>query len=1046
MPRDLPPSPHSWSLAIPALAAWATALTFLNLSPTTGLIVSALAIVFATTLLIAPRFARVPGHSLLTRRLPSHPLLRRVRLARSFLRRPLLRRVRLARPLLSRPLLSRRLMTRPLMSRALLTRASPTCALTRSGLAGRVLMRLWFAGAALVRFWPGSSRPTTFRAAPISTPNWIGAARTSSGPVPGSARRLWRNVAIATLTCVAATSASVAIRVHAVSTGPVVALAARGAQVTAQITLTDDPKIRRHRGGRFTQDRIVAPATLTLLQTPATRLAVDTPVIVFAQGPEWTRLLPSQRLEVTARLAQATPGDLISAVLLVRGPPHVLTSPSWIQATAGTLRAGLRTAADVLPADQRGLLPGLVVGDVSRMDRQLTADLTEAGLSHLNAVSGANLAIVASAVLAVSRLAGFPLALRAVLAAVAMIAFAVVARPSPSVLRALLMGLTAAIALGTGRTKDGVAALSASILLLILFDPELAHSYGFALSVFATAGILLLAPRWRARLTGPDPAEAPANAAIHDDSNGSRPVSTRAGDAGRHRDSAPRCGPTSDPAFGGGGGVASAGMLRGAVASDRARCGAACNSATRCAVTFDSVVCGTVASDSVLRGAGTLDTAFDGAATSDDVLASPPSPSAPIRSPSGRRLRLPRWAAEAVAVSAAAQVAVTPVLVLMSGQLTLVAIPANLLAGPAVAPATILGFVAALVAPIWPQAAQWLVIPAGYAVGWIIMVAQWAVGVPLATLPWPGGLLGLGLLVIAVAVAIPVLRRRAWRTVALTMAGVALVVVLVVRPMAKPWPPPNWLMVVCDVGQGDGIVLAAGPGRGIVVDTGPDPVVMDRCLRRLDVRDVPLLILTHPHADHVDGLPGVLRNRRVGAVIVSPQRVAPQESGRITAILARYRIPEWTPPSGSRWQLGPSEVTILAPDSSQGAVGGQGEGSLLNNASVVARVRWRAGSALLSGDIETEAQGELLRRLAPRADVLKVPHHGSRRLDPAFFSSVGARAALISVGADNDYGHPAPSTIALLQRLGARVYRTDQSGDLAVIDQDGRLAVVARGP
>ncbi|WP_433511108.1 ComEC/Rec2 family competence protein [Nonomuraea sp. CA-143628] len=812
-------------------------------------------------------------------------------------------------------------------------------------------------------------------------------ARAFSGVVQGSARRLWRNVAIATLTCVAATSASVALRVHAVSTGPVADLATRGAQVTAQITLTDDPKIRRHRGGRFTQDRIVVPATLTVLQTPAGlgpplrrgaagRAIVNTPVVVFAQGPEWSSLLPSQSLEVTARLAPATPGDLIGAVLLVRGSPRVLTSPSWTQAAAGTLRAGLRTAADILPADQRGLLPGLVVGDVSRMDPQLTADLNEAGLSHLNAVSGANLAIVASAVLAFSRLAGLPLALRAVLAAIAMLAFAVVARPSPSVLRALLMGMSAAVALGTGRTKDGVAALSASILLLILFDPELARSYGFALSVFATAGILLLAPRWRTHLTGPDPEETPA----HDDLAAKNLTPTWADDASRLSDSAPHSADADTP---------------------------------------------------------------------DVVLESQEPPSSPIRSSPGRgrrRPRLPRWAAEAVAVSAAAQVAVTPVLVLMSGQLTLVAIPANLLAGPAVAPATILGFVAALVAPLWPQAAQWLVIPAGYAVGWIILVAQWAVSMPLATLPWPGGLPGLGLLMVAVAVTIPVLRRRTWRTAALTMAAVALVVALVVRPMAKPWPPPNWLMVVCDVGQGDGMVLAAGPGRGIVVDTGPDPVVMDRCLRRLDVRDVPLLLLTHPHADHVDGLPGVLRNRRVGAVIVSPRRVAPQESNRIATILARHRIPEWTPPSGSRWQLGPSEMTILAPDPAQGDAEGQGEGSLINNSSVVARVRWRAGSALLSGDIETEAQDALLRRLAPRADVLKVPHHGSRRLDPAFFASVGARAALISVGADNDYGHPAPSTIALLHRLGARVYRTDRSGDLAVIDQDGQLAVVARGP
>ncbi|MEV6156655.1 ComEC/Rec2 family competence protein [Nonomuraea sp. NPDC052129] len=902
MPHGLPSSPHSWSLALPALATWAATLTLLNFSPTTSLIVSAVATVAA--LLTALNF-------------------------------------------------------------------SPTTSLIVSAVA---------TVSAFVTL------PRRSRVLQAGSLTGFVSGRTSSGAVQGSVRRLWRNVAIATLTCLAATSASVALRVHAVSTGPVADLATRGAQVTAQITLTDDPKIRRHRGGRFTQDRIVVPATLTVLQTPDSlgsplrrgaagrAIAVNTPVVVFAQGPEWSSLLPSQSLEVAARLAPATPGDLIGAVLLVRGSPRVLTSPSWIQAAAGTLRAGLRTAADVLPADQRGLLPGLVVGDVSRMDPQLTADLNEAGLSHLNAVSGANLAIVASVVLALSRLAGLPLALRAVLAAIAMLAFAVVARPSPSVLRALLMGMTAAIALGTGRTKDGVAALSASILLLILFDPELAHSYGFALSVFATAGILLLAPRWRAHLIGPDPEETPT----HDDSDAESRTPTRADDARRH-------------------------------------------------------------SDSALHSADTLHI----------VLESQAPPSALVRSPPGRgrrRLRLPRWAAEAVAVSAAAQVAVTPVLVLMSGQLTLVAIPANLLAGPAVAPATILGFVAALVAPLWPQAAQWLVIPAGYAVGWIILVAQWAVSMPLATLPWPGGLPGLGLLMVAVAVMIPVLRRRTWRTAALTMTAVALVVALVVRPMAKPWPPPNWLMVVCDVGQGDGMVLAAGPGRGIVVDTGPDPVVMDRCLRRLDVRDVPLLLLTHPHADHVDGLPGVLRNRRVGAVIVSPQRVAPQESNRIATILARHRIPEWTPPSGSRWQLGPSEMTILAPDPAQGDAEGQGEGSLINNSSIVARVRWRAGSALLSGDIETEAQDALLRRLAPRADILKVPHHGSRRLDPAFFASVGARAALISVGADNDYGHPAPSTIALLHRLGARVYRTDRSGDLAVIDQDGQLAVVARGP
>ncbi|GAA3596359.1 hypothetical protein GCM10022419_094480 [Nonomuraea rosea] len=401
--------------------------------------------------------------------------------------------------------------------------------------------------------------------------------------------------------------------------------------------------------------------------------------------------------------------------------------------------------------------------------------------------------------------------------------------------------------------------------------------------------------------------------------------------------------------------------------------------------------------------------------------------------------------AEAVAVPAAAQFAVTPILVLMSGQVTPVALIANLLVAPAVAPATLLGFSAALIAPISPDVARLLVIPAGYAVGWIIMVAGWAVNLPFAIVPWPSGLAGVGLLALTLAVAIPILRRRAWRAIALTAAGAALVAVLVVRPIAAPWPPKGWLMVMCDVGQGDGLIIAAGPGRGVIVDTGPDPVVMDRCLRRVGVDDVPLLILTHPHADHVDGLPGILRNRRVGAVIVSPQRAGPRSGARTSATLARHRIPEGTASPGTRWRFGPSEVAVLAPDPAQADMNGQGEGSAINNSSVVLHVRWRSGSALLGGDLETEAQDALLHRLAVRADILKTPHHGSNRQSPAFLASLGARAALISVGADNGYGHPATSTLALLHRLGATVYRTDQSGDLAVVEREGRLAVVPLG-
>ncbi len=201
------------------------------------------------------------------------------------------------------------------------------------------------------------------------------------------------------------------------------------------------------------------------------------------------------------------------------------------------------------------------------------------------------------------RAVGLTLVWRAVLVVIAMVAFAFVARFSPSVLRALVMGTVAALALGTGRQRDGVSALSVAVLLLLLFNPGPGQEYGFALSVCATAGIILLAPYWRDRMA----------------------------------------------------------------------------------------------------------------------------------------TRMPIWCAEALAVPAAAQVAVTPVLVLMSGQIGLIAIPANLFAGPAVAPATILGFVAAIIAPISMDLAQLVTRPAGLAVGWIILVADRAADVPAATIGWPGG-------------------------------------------------------------------------------------------------------------------------------------------------------------------------------------------------------------------------------------------------------------------------------------------------------------------
>ncbi|GGS47540.1 competence protein ComEC [Planobispora rosea] len=760
----------------------------------------------------------------------------------------------------------------------------------------------------------------------------------------------WRNAAVAVLGCVAAVAGAVAFRVHTVETGPVADLASRHAPATAEAVLTDDPRQVKPQTGDFRRVSFVVPARVEAVGTAAGRTRTRVPVVLFATGQEWRSLLPSQRVEIRGRFKPAEPGELLAAVMLVRGPPRVLSGPSWVQRTAGALRAGLREAADVLPADRRGLLPGMVVGDVSRMEEKVAADFKEAGLSHLLAVSGANLAVVAGAAVVLARGAGLPLAVRAAFAVFAMVAFAVVARPSPSVLRALLMGIVAAVALGTGRSRDGVAALSVSVLGLILFDPVLARSYGFALSVCATGGILVLAPRWRDRMAG-----------------------QRSQMTGRPRE---------------------VGGWLDRVAGQR------------------------------IGTAGRPEQATGRASR-----------------------RIPRWVAEAIAVPAAAQAAVTPVLVLMSGQLAPVAVPANLLAGPAVAPATLLGFAAALAAPVSMPFARLLAHPAGLACGWIIEVAGHAAGLPLAVIPWQSGVPGLLLLIAAAVAVVLVLRHRRSRwLVAAAMGGMLAVLALSTTPVVARWPPPRWLLVACDVGQGDALLVAAGPGRAVVVDAGADPVPVDRCLRSMGVREVPLVVLTHPHFDHVGGLDGVFRGRRVGAVVVSAGAGGGGGGARLSGGLVRRGIAEWTARPGMSWRFGPSELTVIGPPEGPPVESGGGEGVALNNASIVIHVRWSAGAALLSGDIETEAQAELLRRGFPPAEIFKVPHHGSGKHDPDFFAAVGARAALISAGADNSYGHPAPSTLARLHRLGIRTYRTDLSGDLAVVArEEGGLAVVVRG-
>ncbi|OKJ00416.1 hypothetical protein AMK18_17355 [Streptomyces sp. CB01249] len=766
----------------------------------------------------------------------------------------------------------------------------------------------------------------------------------------GDRRARWRlrgTAVAAVLLCAAAGAASAALHGADARRGPVPGLARQYARVQADITLTSDARrtFPRVRGDHSTPVSLLLDAEVTrLTRSDGTAVRLRTPVLVIVPpggaAAAWQRLLPSTSLRITGRLAPPLhKGERLAAVLRPDGkaPPRVTGPPSLLQRTAGRLRAGLREATDGLGPDARALLPGLVVGDTSRVTPELHDAFRATDLTHLMAVSGSNLGILLvlligppGRALRVERggLAprlGISLRMTALLGGGLTLAFVLVCRPEPSVLRAAACGLITLLAIGTGRRRTLIPALCAAVLLLVLYDPWLARSYGFVLSVLATGALLTLAPRWAAAL---------------------------------------------------------------------------------------------------------------------------------------RRRRVPPRLAEALAAAAAAQAVCSPVVVLLASRVSLVAVPCNLLAEFAVAPATVLGFAALAVAPVAMPAAGLLARVAGWPTAWIASVARTGAGFPGAETDWPDGLSGSALLAAVILVLVPAARwagRRPW----VCSAAALLLVLAVLRPapltrVLTGWPPPGWAFAMCDVGQGDALVLAAGPGSGVVVDAGPDPRLADRCLRELGVSRVPLLLLTHFHADHVRGLPGVLRGRAVGAVQTTTLDEPPEQAAFVRRTAAGAGVPVVRAAPGERRRIGTLDWQVLWPPGEAGAVSAgaapaagpvpYGVPQDPNDASVTLFVRTGGLTLLLPGDLEPPAQQALLlsHPELPRVDVLKVAHHGSAHQDSALLRAVRPRFALVSVGRDNPYGHPAPRTVDALAAEGAVVLRTDRDGAIAVTGAGSGLRAVGR--
>ncbi|MHA3020753.1 ComEC/Rec2 family competence protein [Mycobacterium sp. BMJ-28] len=322
------------------------------------------------------------------------------------------------------------------------------------------------------------------------------AATDRDGPVFGTAAVL--AVAMVGL----AFAVSIGLRVHDVRHHPISGLAGR--TVTATVTPTESPRV-------LTGGRLLFRAVLReVAGVPA-----DGAVTVFAPGWGAGQVTAGRRITFRARIGRPTRPDLTVAVLTAAGDPTLGETPA-VQRLAGHIRSAFAaTARLVLPADQAAMLPALVLGDTSAVTAPAASDFRTAGLTHLTAVSGANVTIVCGVALLSAALIGPRIA--AVFAFLVLIAFVIVVEPSASVLRAAVMGGIGLLAVLAHRRRHAIPVLAASVIALMVGAPQLAVDVGFALSVVATTALVLIAPVWATRLTDrgwPRPLAAAVSVAV----------------------------------------------------------------------------------------------------------------------------------------------------------------------------------------------------------------------------------------------------------------------------------------------------------------------------------------------------------------------------------------------------------------------------------------------------------------------------------------------------------------------------------------------------
>ncbi len=282
-----------------------------------------------------------------------------------------------------------------------------------------------------------------------------------------------------------------------------------------------------------------------------------------------------------------------------------------------------------------------------------------------------------------------------------------------------------------------------------------------------------------------------------------------------------------------------------------------------------------------------------------------------------------------------------------------------------------------------------------------------------------------------------------WRLLGV-LAFLAIVAWLALRQL----PDDRLHVYFLDVGQGDAILVQTPDGRQILIDGGPNPTAL---LSELSAvmpfwdRSLDLVVLTHPDGDHLTGLLAVLDRYQVARVLDTAQADAAPLAAAWRERLAKGHIPRTIAQRGMRIPLGDVMLTVLHPSSKPLT----GTASDDNNNSIVLRVDYGPTSLLLTGDAESEAEADMLKAQLPlQADVLKIAHHGSNgSTSTPFLTAVAPREAVIQVGAENTFGHPAREVLKRLMDARAEILRTDTNGRIEAVSDGRNLSVkVSRWP